>query len=76
MSGIGEAAGDADKLGFLGLGLMGTPMARRLVAAGYGLTVWNRSPAKAATVVEAGATRAGRRQQRHHLHVRDRFSRR
>jgi nucleoside-diphosphate-sugar epimerase len=56
MSGIGNAAGNAEKLGFVGLGLIGTPMARRLLAAGYGLTVWNRSSAKAAPLVEAGRT--------------------
>ncbi|MER5626800.1 NAD(P)-binding domain-containing protein [Streptosporangium sp. NPDC002544] len=31
-------------ISFLGLGRMGTPMARRLVAAGYEVTVWNRTP--------------------------------
>jgi 2-hydroxy-3-oxopropionate reductase len=31
---------------FLGLGLMGQPMAARLVAAGYPVTVWNRTPGK------------------------------
>ena len=42
-------------LGFIGTGLMGAPMARRLLAAGYPLTVWNRTAAKAAPLVEAGA---------------------
>jgi len=42
-------------LGFAGIGLMGLPMCRRLLAAGYPLTVWNRNPAKCATLVEAGA---------------------
>ncbi|GAA3224436.1 NAD(P)-binding domain-containing protein [Actinocorallia longicatena] len=31
-------------IAFLGLGRMGAPMARRLVAAGHQLTVWNRTP--------------------------------
>ncbi|WP_433378141.1 NAD(P)-binding domain-containing protein [Streptosporangium sp. CA-115845] len=31
-------------ISFLGLGRMGAPMARRLVAAGYEVTVWNRTP--------------------------------
>ena len=31
-------------IAFLGLGKMGTPMARRLMAAGNELTVWNRNP--------------------------------
>ncbi|MEO8838798.1 MAG: NAD(P)-binding domain-containing protein, partial [Herbaspirillum sp.] len=32
---------------FLGIGLMGLPMAKRLLLAGYSLTVWNRTLAKA-----------------------------
>ncbi|MDD0973492.1 NAD(P)-dependent oxidoreductase [Pseudomonas fontis] len=40
---------------FAGIGLMGLPMCRRLLAAGYPLTVWNRSPDKCAALVEAGA---------------------
>lgn len=46
------------KIAFLGLGNMGAPMARRLVAAGYPLTVWNRTPAKAALLVDEGAVLA------------------
>ncbi len=42
-------------LGFAGIGLMGLPMCRRLLAAGYPLTVWNRNPAKCAPLVETGA---------------------
>lgn len=42
-------------LGFAGIGLMGLPMCRRLLAAGYSLTVWNRSPDKCAPLVAAGA---------------------
>ena len=49
---------DAEKLGYLGLGLMGLPMTRRLLGAGYDVAVWNRSPGKAAALVEAGATAA------------------
>jgi 3-hydroxyisobutyrate dehydrogenase len=45
----------AEKLGYLGLGMMGIPMTRRLVNAGYDVTVWNRSSGKAAALVEAGA---------------------
>ena len=48
----------AEKLGYLGLGLMGTPMTRRLLDAGYQVTVWNRSHGKVAPLVEAGAKRA------------------
>lgn len=42
-------------LGFAGIGLMGLPMCKRLLAAGYPLTVWNRNPEKCAPLVEAGA---------------------
>src|SRR5438552_13593803 len=45
----------AEKLGYLGLGLMGLPMSRRLLNAGYDVTAWNRSAGKAASLVEAGA---------------------
>ncbi len=43
------------KLGFIGIGLMGRPMALRLLAAGHEVTVWNRSREKLAPVVEKGA---------------------
>lgn len=42
-------------IAFLGLGLMGLPMASRLLAAGHELTVWNRTPGKAGTLVAEGA---------------------
>lgn len=42
-------------LGFAGIGLMGLPMCRRLLAAGYPLAVWNRNPEKCKPLVEAGA---------------------
>jgi 3-hydroxyisobutyrate dehydrogenase len=47
-----------ERLGYLGLGLMGTPMSRRLLNAGHQVTVWNRSEGKMAALVEAGARRA------------------
>jgi len=43
------------RVGFLGLGLMGAPMARRLVDAGVPLTVWNRSEAAVRDLARAGA---------------------
>jgi 3-hydroxyisobutyrate dehydrogenase len=43
------------KLGYIGIGLMGRPMTLRLLAAGHQVTVWNRSRAKLAPVVEKGA---------------------
>ena len=42
-------------IGFIGLGLMGRPMSLNLVKAGYSVTVWNRSAARADEVVAAGA---------------------
>lgn len=44
------------KLALLGTGLMGAPMARRLLAAGFPVAVWNRTPAKAEALAAAGAT--------------------
>lgn len=44
-------------IGFVGLGAMGTPMARRLLDAGHALYVWNRTASAADELVEAGATR-------------------
>lgn len=43
-------------IALLGTGLMGLPMATRLIEAGYPLTVWNRTLAKTAGLAERGAT--------------------
>lgn len=43
------------RIGFIGLGTMGSAMALRLAAAGFELRVWNRSPGKAEELVAAGA---------------------
>ncbi|MEY4764341.1 MAG: hypothetical protein RI907_1014 [Pseudomonadota bacterium] len=43
------------QISLLGCGLMGVPMARRLLAAGLPLTVWNRTRAKAEVLVANGA---------------------
>jgi 3-hydroxyisobutyrate dehydrogenase len=51
----GADAGSLEKLGYLGLGMMGSPMTRRLLDAGYEVTIWNRSADKAAPFVKAGA---------------------
>jgi 3-hydroxyisobutyrate dehydrogenase-like beta-hydroxyacid dehydrogenase len=45
-----------EQVGFIGLGLMGQQMARRLLHAGYALTVWNRTKEKAAPLLQSGAT--------------------
>ncbi|QPZ91044.1 NAD(P)-dependent oxidoreductase [Thioclava electrotropha] len=44
------------RIGFAGLGRMGAPMARNLIAAGHEVSVWNRSPERAeAFALETGA---------------------
>ncbi|NTU24527.1 NAD(P)-dependent oxidoreductase [Brevibacillus sp. HB1.2] len=42
-------------IGWIGLGNMGIPMASNLLAAGYDVRVWNRTPGKAAPLVALGA---------------------
>lgn len=44
------------KLAFLGIGLMGFPMARRLCEAGFSVHAWNRSRQKAERLLPFGAT--------------------
>jgi 3-hydroxyisobutyrate dehydrogenase-like beta-hydroxyacid dehydrogenase len=46
------------KIGLIGLGLMGRPMAANLLKAGHTLTVWNRTASRAHDLVAAGATLA------------------
>ncbi|HSP38244.1 MAG TPA: NAD(P)-dependent oxidoreductase [Frankiaceae bacterium] len=46
------------RIAFLGLGRMGSAMARHVLDAGHDLTVWNRSSGKADELVQAGATEA------------------
>jgi 3-hydroxyisobutyrate dehydrogenase-like beta-hydroxyacid dehydrogenase len=46
------------RVAFVGTGIMGTPMARHLLDAGYPLAVWNRSPEKTAALVRAGGKTA------------------
>ena len=46
------------RIGFIGLGIMGRPMARNLLKAGYPLVVWNRSRPGIDALVEAGAAEA------------------
>ncbi len=50
---------DLPSIAFAGIGLMGLRMCHRLLAAGFPLTVWNRSSDKCAALVEAGARQAG-----------------
>ena len=52
-----DASTTAHATAFLGLGVMGHPMAGHLVKAGHRVTVYNRTPAKAqAFVAEFGAS--------------------
>jgi len=48
----------APRIGFIGLGIMGKPMARNLLRAGFPVTVHNRSRAKVEELVQDGASRA------------------
>lgn len=48
------------RVAVIGLGIMGSAMARNVVAAGFPTTVWNRSASAAAPLVELGATSAER----------------
>lgn len=44
------------KIGFIGLGIMGSAMAANLLKAGFTVTVWNRSVEKCASLADLGAT--------------------
>ncbi|HEV2281396.1 MAG TPA: NAD(P)-dependent oxidoreductase [bacterium] len=45
----------SERIGFIGLGIMGKPMAGHLLKTGHAVTVWNRTASKAADLVTAGA---------------------
>jgi 3-hydroxyisobutyrate dehydrogenase len=47
----------ADRVGFIGLGIMGAPMARNLLGAGFEVVAFNRSPGRLDAAVESGAER-------------------
>jgi 3-hydroxyisobutyrate dehydrogenase len=46
---------NAQKIGWIGMGRMGAPMAERLIKAGYDVSVWNRTRAKAEPLEKLGA---------------------
>lgn len=46
------------KIGFIGLGTMGKPMAQNLLKQGYEVTVYNRTADRAAELIEIGAKQA------------------
>ncbi|HEY3137143.1 MAG TPA: NAD(P)-binding domain-containing protein, partial [Blastocatellia bacterium] len=47
------------QIGFIGLGIMGKPMALNLIKAGFSLTVYNRTAGNGTSLAEAGASVAG-----------------
>ena len=55
---MAERSNPLGTVAFIGAGLMGAPMMRRLLAAGFDLTVWNRTPAKIEPLIAAGARAA------------------
>ena len=59
------------RLGFVGIGLMGEAMTRRLLDRSYQVSVWNHEPARLDTVVPHGAvaaaSRRGRGRERHRV---------
>jgi 3-hydroxyisobutyrate dehydrogenase len=46
----------SDRVGFIGLGIMGRGMARNILDAGFDLTVWNRTTDRTHALAEAGAS--------------------
>jgi 3-hydroxyisobutyrate dehydrogenase len=50
-----EMAQNTQKIGWIGMGRMGFPMAERLLKAGYDVSVWNRTRAKAEPLGQKGA---------------------
>jgi 3-hydroxyisobutyrate dehydrogenase len=53
-----SAAGRRPRIGYIGLGIMGTAMAQRLLEQGWTVTVWNLEPAALPPLVAAGAIAA------------------
>jgi 3-hydroxyisobutyrate dehydrogenase len=47
-------AGNTQKIGWIGMGRMGFPMAERLLKAGYDVSIWNRTRAKAEPLAAKG----------------------
>ena len=58
MTGKGADGRKSEKLGYLGMGMMGLAMSRRLLNAGHEVAIWNRSAEKAKPLIELGAKRA------------------
>ena len=49
----------SEKIGFIGLGIMGNPMSKNLLGAGYEVTVWNRTASRMDELASVGASKAG-----------------
>lgn len=49
-----QAGVTKDRVGFVGLGTMGSLMAANLARAGYAPSVWNRTPGRSAEIIELG----------------------
>ena len=47
-------AGNTQKIGWIGMGRMGFPMAERLLKAGHDVSIWNRTRAKAEPLAKSG----------------------
>src|ERR1700688_1972429 len=45
-----------DRLGFVGIGFMGRPIARRLLESGFKLTAYDRDPTKVEELIQYGGT--------------------
>ncbi len=56
LKGVVGMQNHALRIGFVGLGIMGRPMAKNIQNAGYQLFVYNRTASKAGELVQAGAT--------------------
>jgi 3-hydroxyisobutyrate dehydrogenase len=54
----GQEKAMSEKIGFIGLGIMGRGMTHNLLKAGHTVTVWNRTAARMDEFVAAGATAA------------------
>lgn len=58
MNELGNVKKNLKRLGFIGLGTMGSLMCRNLLKAGYPMTIWNRTPSKMEALVSLGAKAA------------------
>ncbi len=53
-----QQASAIKQVGYIGMGIMGAPMAQNLVNAGFEVTVWNRTASKCKPLTDAGAQQA------------------